>query len=167
MKPQNILLYTCLSVSTASLGAGYLLAGNWKIFFVFPVLITICLIVKRYDVFWSASIYLAVYVLLAANGILAELPLPLMLVTGTTAMAGWELMQSIQRLDKKSLQRTQNLLEKNHQKALGPAAASGLALAQVSSFLSFELPFIVFIILAVMIFAGLHYGLRQILQDRP
>jgi hypothetical protein len=160
MKSHSILLKICLAFSTVCLCAGYISTGYWQILFVFPILALIWLFVVKYSVFWSASIFLVVYVLLAAIGIFADLSRFLMLIASTTALASWELMQFNQKQVEISLLKSNNLLEKNHIKTLALATSTGFVFMLISSSISLELPFIVTSILVLILFGGFLFGVR-------
>jgi len=160
MKSHSILLKICLAISTVCLSAGYLSTGYWQMLFVFPTLVLIWYFVVKYSVFWSASIFLVVYVLLAAIGIFADLSRFLMLIASTTALASWELMQFNQKKIENSYLKSNHLLEKNHMKTLALATSTGLVLVLISSSISLELPFIVTSILVLILFGGFLFGVR-------
>ena len=162
MKKQSILLYSFLTASTLCLGAGYVVAGSWGVLLVFPILAMICLLVKKSDTFLSASLYLAVTISLAANGILSELSLPLMLISGAASLAGWELLQFKWEQDANPELVQNKELGDSHLITLGLAIGAGLALALMSSLLTLDLPFMVISILGLLVFGGLIYGFRQI-----
>lgn len=160
MKSHSTLLKICLAISTVCLSAGYLSTGYWQVLFVFPTLAIIWLFVVKYSVFWSASIILIVYILLAAIGIFADLSLFLMLIGSTTALASWELMQFTQKKVEISLLKSNNLLEINHLKTLAMATSIGFVLVLISSGISLELPFIITSILILILFGGFLFGVR-------
>ena len=160
MKSHSTLLKICLAISTICLSAGYLSTGYWQILFVFPTLALIWLFMVKYSVFWSASIFLAVYVLLAAVGIFADFSRFLMLIACTTVLTSWELMQFTQKKVEISLLKSNNLLEKNHLKTLVLATSTGLVLVLISSSISLGLPFIVTSILVLILCGGFLFGVR-------
>ena len=162
MKPHSILLKICLAISTVCLSAGYLSTGYWQILFVFPTLALIWFFVVKKSVFWSAAIFLVVYTFLAAMGIFTSVSPFLMLITSTTALASWELMQFTEKKVEASLLKSNNLLEKNHLKTLGLATSTGLVLVLISSSISLELPFIVTSILVLILFGGFLFGVRVV-----
>lgn len=160
MKSHSILLKICLAISTVCLSAGYISIGYWQILFGFPILALIWFFMVKYSVFWSASIFLVVYVLLTAIGIFADLSRFLMLIASTTALASWELMQFNQKQVEISLLKSNNLLEKNHIKTLALAISTGFVLVLISSSIYLELPFIVTAILVLILFGGFLFGVR-------
>lgn len=160
MKSHSTLLKICLAISTVCLSAGYLSTGYWQILFVFPTLALIWYFVVKYSVFWSASIFLVVYLLLAAIGIFVDLSRFLMLIASTTALASWELMQFNQKQVEISLLKSNDLLEKNHLKTLALATGTGLILVFISSGISLEIPLIVTSILVLILFGGFLFGVR-------
>ena len=161
MKHYSILLFLCLVVSTGSLGAAYLFAGYWQIIVFFCLFAILWFGVKKHSVFWAASIYLVGFVLLAAIGIIFDLSLLLMLVSGTTALAGWELMQFAPGNIVTHQHHANATLEKLHLQFLGVAIISGLILSLLVSTFSFALPFGITILLVIILFGGLLFGLHQ------
>ena len=159
MKLHSILLILCLTISTGSLGAAYFAAGYWQILFVFPLFAMLWFWVKKISLFWSAALYLMGYVLLAATGIIIDLSLLLMLIAGTTTLASWELMQFTPQLTKDGRPQMNDLLEAYHLKALGLVILSGLILTLFGTALSLEIPFSITILLVIIVFGGLLFGL--------
>ena len=160
MESHSTLLKICLAISTVCLSAGYLSNGYWQILFVLPTLALISIFVVKFSVFWSASILLVVYVMLAAFGIFADLSLYLMLIASTTVLASWELMQFTQKKVEISFLKSSNLLEKNHIRTLALATSTGFVLVLISSSIYLELPFIVTAILVLILFGGFLFGVR-------
>lgn len=162
MTIRSIILTICLIISSICLGAGYILAGYWLILPVFLAMLLFWIFTKNQPVFISASSLLVIFVILAAIGITADLPLILMIVACTAALVSWDLMQFNQSLVGNSLHKTNASLEKNHLYSLGLAAFAGLTLALISSYINIQFPFILILLLVLMVMGCLVSSMQYI-----
>jgi len=83
MKYHSPILTICLTISTGCLVAGYVIAGYWLILPVLCVMPLFWIYTKSRSVFWSASSLLLIYIVLAAIGIIAGIPMMLMMPEGS------------------------------------------------------------------------------------
>ena len=165
MKVHSIALTICLMISTGCLGAGYILAGYWLLIPAFLALGLYWILSRKQPVFWRASGFLLVYVILAVIGIIAGLSLELMIIACAAALASWDLIQFNQSMAETSLSNTNPSLDKNHLYSLALATSAGLILTFISAYINLQLPFgaIFFLVLAAM--GCLLYSTRY-LMDR-
>ena len=164
MKAHSITLTICLIISTGCLGAGYIFAGYWLILPAFLVMGLIWILMKKQPVFWSASTFLLAYIILAAVGIIANLSTELMIITCTTALASWDLIQFNQSIAGNSLRKKNASLERYHLHSLAVAASAGLFLAFIGSSINLHLPFGVIVILVLVTMGCLIYSVQYILK---
>jgi len=167
MRIRSIALTISLIISTGSLGAGYILAGYWQILPVFFLLALMWILSKKQPVFWPASGFLFVYVILSAIGVIINLSLGLMIVGCIAALASWDLVQFNRSMAETSLASTDPLLEKYHLSSLVVASALGLVLALVGSSISLRLPFVVILALVLIGMGCLLYGTKTLMKRKP
>jgi len=156
------ILYICMIISTACLGAGYILAGYWLILPAFLVMVFFWIFAKNQPVFWSASSLLVFFVILAAVGIIIDLSFILMIVACIAALVSWDLMLFNQSLVGNSDRVTNASLDRYHLYSLALAVLTGLTLALMSSYINSQFPFWLIVILVVLVMGCLVGGMQYI-----
>ncbi len=154
----------CLLTSITCLGFPYLLAGKWLIIPVFLAMIGFWIIMKKWSAFWSASILLSTFVLLAAMGMLANLSTLLMVVASTAALACWDLTNFSQSIVVGQPPEITLLLQRDHLQSLSLAICAGFMLAFISSYLNLRISFLGMIFLVVFAIGCLTYVVQSILK---
>ncbi len=158
-KTHYLILSICLIISTGCLAIGYILAGYWLILFLFPLIVFIWVFTNKQSTFWSNSSILLIFVMFAAVGIIAELSLALMIISCTTALVCWDLIQFKSSIAGNSHDNKNLFLEQYHLKSLALAASGGLILTLISANLSLHIPFIIIVFLALATMVSLIYGM--------
>jgi hypothetical protein len=166
MKFRSMILNSCLIVSTGCLGAGYIFAGYWQILPALLVILLFGIMAKKQLRFWSTSSFLLVYIILAAIGVVADLPVGLMILACTFALASWDLIQFEQSIAGNSMLQTRTLLEKHHLRSLALAASAGLLLAFLSLYVHLQLTFGVIVSLVLIAMGCLLYGMQYSVKKR-
>jgi hypothetical protein len=166
MKSYLIIQTICLLTSITCLGFPYILAGDWLIIFFFLAMAGLWISMKRRSIFWSASILLIVFVLLAAVGVLANLSVPLMVIACTAALACWDLANFRESIVAGQALKTSILLERYHLQSLALAISGGSTLAVVSSYLNLQIPFIGTVLLALFTMGCLTYAMQSLVKKR-
>lgn len=166
MKSYMILQRICLLASVACLGIPYLLAGNWLIILFFLAMAGFWIFMKKRSASWTASILLVIFVLLAAGGVLANSPTPLMIVACTAALAWWDLTNFGESLVADQPPETIVLLERDHLQSLALAVSAGLILAIGSSYLDLQVPFIGTVFLGLLATGCFLYGLQPLVKKK-
>ena len=166
MKPRSTILNICLIISTGCLGAGYIFDGYWQILPVLLVILLFWMMAKKQLGFWPTSGFLLVYLALAAIGVVADLPVGLMVVACTLALASWDLIQFERNLNENLLLETSTPFEKHHLRSLVLAVSAGLLLAFMSLYIHLQLPFGVIVSLVLIAMGCLIYGMQYIVKKR-
>lgn len=166
MKARSTILNICLIISTGCLGAGYIFDGYWQILPVLLVILVFGMMTKNQLGFWSTSGFLLVYIVLAAIGVVADLPVGLMILACTFALASWDLIQFERNLNENLLLETSTPLKRHHLRSLALAASAGLLLAFMSLYIHLQLPFGVIISLVLIAMGCLIYGMQYIVRKR-
>ena len=164
MKSYLITQNICLLTSITCLGFPYILAGYWPIVLFFLAMVAFWIIMKKRSVFWSASISLIVFVLLAAVGVLANLSTLLMVIASTAALAWWDLTHFGQSIVIDQPFETRPLLERTHLQSLVLAISTGLILAFVSAYLNLQISFVGMVLLVVFTIGCLTYAVRSLVK---
>ncbi|HKJ26836.1 MAG TPA: hypothetical protein VJ965_04280 [Anaerolineales bacterium] len=157
MSPRTILLILSLSLSTASLGAGYFLAGYWQ---AMPALLLIWLawfLTRRRSVFLSSAIFLTATIMLAALGLFWHIPTVWMLAGSLAGLVGWDLLNFKAQPG--------SLFEKSHLRSLGLALLVGISGMLAAAVFQFQLSFGAAVGLAVLAAGGFVFGIRQIFKS--
>jgi len=162
MKVFSNLLIICLTITIGCLGVGYITGGYWLILPIFIIMLLFWIFMKNQPVFWPTSSLLVVFIILAAVGMLAELPFMLMIIAGTTALVSWDLMQFNQSMVGNAAPKTNKSLEKFHLNSLALAAFAGLTLALISSYISLRFPFGLIVVLVLITVGCLIGGVQYI-----
>jgi hypothetical protein len=166
MKVLSNLLIISLTITIGCLGAGYITAGYWLIVPILIVMLLFWIFTKNQPVFWPASSLMVVFIILAAVGMLADLPLMLMITAGTAALISWDLMQFNQSMVGNAARKTNMSLEKHHLNSLALAAFAGLALALISSYISLQFPFGQIVILVLLSVGCLIGAIQYIMKKK-
>lgn len=164
MKTHSFLLYSGLVISTGSLGLGYILAGYWLILPLFGTMALFWFPANKRSPFYSASVFLSVFVILAAVGITLGVPVNLMIVACTAALVSWDLLLFRQSASEVSPGRAGNYLEKYHLQALALATSAGLVIAFIIRYIHLQLSFTITALLSLAAVGCLTYGLRYIIN---
>ncbi len=159
-----LLMSASFSISIGTSVAGYLMVGIWQVLIVFPILLILWLVTRHRSAFWTASGVMLIQVILAAIGIIAGSSLPLMLITGTTALISWELLLS--HLDRQNFEPDPNLtpVERKHLTSLGAAGGIGFALSLLGPHISLQIPFVAIVALVLIAIGGLVFGVQIIVK---
>ena len=166
MKVFSNLLIICLTITIGCLGVGYITAGYWLILPILIIILLFWIFMKNQPVFWTASSLLVVFIILAAVGMLADLPLLLMIIAGTAALVSWDLMQFNQRMVGNAASKTNTSFEKHHLNTLAFATFAGLTLALISSSISLQFPFWLIVVLVLMTIGCLIGGIQYIMKKK-
>jgi len=160
MKYHSPILTICLTISTGCLVAGYVIAGYWLILPVLCVMPLFWIYTKSRSVFWSASSLLLIYIVLAAIGIIAGIPMMLMIIGCTTALASWDLTQLKQSILENARLKTGTSFEKYHLRSLALSLSAGIVLSFASVYINLQLPFGVIVFLTLLAISGLTYSVQ-------
>ena len=114
------------------------------------------------SVFWSSSILLLVFVLIAVTGVMAEYSTLLMVVACTAALAWWDLANFEQSIVVSQPLETLFLLERHHLQSLAMAVSGGLILAFIGSFLNLQISFIGTVLLVSLAIGCLTHALLSL-----
>jgi hypothetical protein len=164
MKNHLIIQRICLLTSITCLGFPYILAGEWLIMPFFLAMVGFWIIMKKRSTFWSASILLSAFVLLAAIGMLANFSTFLVLVACTAALAWWDLTDFSQSIVVGQPPETTLLLERAHLQPLGLVISAGFILAFVSSYLNLRISFLGTVLLVVFTTGCLTYAVQSVVK---
>ena len=118
--------------------------------------------IKKMSVFWSSSILLLVFVLIAVTGVMAEYSTLLMVVACTAALAWWDLANFEQSIVVSQPLETLFLLERHHLQSLAMAVSGGLILAFIGSFLNLQISFIGTVLLVSLAIGCLTHALLSL-----
>lgn len=162
MKNHIIVQRICLLTSITCLSFPYLLAGHWPIMLIFLVMAAFWRSIKKMSVFWSSSILLLVFVLIAVTGVMAEYSTLLMVVACTAALAWWDLANFEQSIVVSQPLETLFLLERHHLQSLAMAVSGGLILAFIGSFLNLQISFIGTVLLVSLAIGCLTHALLSL-----
>jgi len=149
-----------LTASTASLVIAFAAAGLWigAGLSVFPGVLF--LITRRKAARWMPTLFLCAMVALAAAGVLAGAPAFPMILAATLALGAWDFMSFDSSLDDGALTKDRAPVGLRHLLLLGGALGLGLALAVCAMVLSFRIPFLVMLLIAIAGFVGLDRAVR-------
>ena len=162
----SMLIIICLVISTGCLAAGYVLVGYWQTFLIFPLLLILWLLTYKQSSYLSASTCLIGYVILAAVGILLDIPISLMVIACVIALAGWELMLFSQS-NKGNLPDNSDVLRKRyHLNSLALTVSAGLTLALISANISLRIPFVVIVSLVLLFVGCLVYAVQNVVKKK-
>lgn len=161
MKTNIILLYASLLILTACLTAGYLLAGYGMALLLFPPLAGILFLLYRRSDSWGASSFLLSCMGLAAAGMLLGTSTLLMILAGTAALAGWDMLRLRPQIAN-SLDGEADDSIRIHLRTLMAALTTGVLLALLSAGIDLQLPFLAVAAIVVLAAGSLFYGLRYL-----
>jgi hypothetical protein len=166
MRSSSIIQIICLLTSISCLGFAYLLAGYWLILLLILIMATLRIVMRKWSLFWSATILFFCLVLLAVAGMLANLSTSLMLVACTAALAWWDLTNFGQSIPVGQPSGAEVLLEKYHLQSLALAVSGGVILAIASSYLNLQIPFIGTVLLVLCTIGCLTYAMQFLVKRR-
>jgi hypothetical protein len=112
---------------------------------------------------WAAAGLLVVHLLLGAFGITSSVSVMLMIISSTSALILWDLVQFDQRLAGHMPDSTDMSVEKYHLQSLAAAASAGMILAVVGAYITLQLTFGVVVLLTLMTVGCLVFGVKFIL----
>ena len=141
MKSINIAFGLTISISTFSLAAGFLHGGYWMIVALYIPFVLLVLIFRHRSLFWLGTVYLSISLLLAAFGVLVQIPLLPMIIAGGAALASWDLYLFKHDIDSIIPEKSKPAMIKDHFSSLGLAISCGFILAVTFSYFKFKLPF--------------------------
>jgi hypothetical protein len=163
MKPRITLLPGLSLLSTASITAGYLLAGSWMIL---PALLGMGLLfffARRRSVFEAASVLLVGAAIFAVVGVMMGLSFTLMLLGCIGALSSWDLMLFSQSLMRATNREDIGLLEGLHYQSLVIAILGGVLFSLTAANFALDLPFIVILMLCAVALGGVYFGVQNII----
>jgi len=165
MKVYQISFWVTIAISTFNLFAGYLHVGYRVIgLLCFPALIFVFISWHR-SVFWLGTVYLSIYILLAAIGVIIKVPLLPMIIASATALASWDLYLFRHDIDCVIPEESKPALLRDHLSSLGFAIISGCFLAVTFSYLKFRLPFGLIVLFVLIMMVCLMFGV-QVLNNK-
>jgi hypothetical protein len=124
------------------------------------------MVMKKRSPFWSVSIPLTVFVLLAVVGVLANLSTSLMVIGCASALAWWDLTHFGESLVAGQPPEATLQVERVHLQSLALAISAGLTLALVSSYLDLQIPFLGMALLALFAIGCLTYAVRSLVAGQ-
>jgi hypothetical protein len=152
---QRLLKLGCLTVGVVCLAAGYIMVGQW-------VLLAITVLAWLVAVFapgWFGIMFITL-IGLAAAGVCAGAWPPLMILSATLALAGWDLASWEGFVEAGLHPETLARFEWKHYVYLTFALGSGLLVALLGRQVSIQLPFGILVVLAILVFLGMDRVLR-------
>jgi hypothetical protein len=164
MKSHFIIQIICLLISTGCLGIPYLVAGYWPVALLFLAMVAFRIPMTKKSIFLSTSIFLSVFALLAAVGMLVSLSTPLMIIACIAALAWWDLANFRHSLVIGQPPETTLLLERDHLQSLGITVCAGLMLVFIGSYLDLRISFPGMVLLVVFAIGCLTYAMHSILK---
>jgi len=162
VKIHLIIKNICLVISIVCLGYAYILAGYWLIMPALAAMVFFWIIMKKWSVIWSASGLLSIYVLLAAIGVVIDLPLILMAVGCISALASWDFVHFDQSMIGNPPIGTVERLAKKHLQSLTAMFGLSLFLTIAGSSFSLRFPFGVVVFLVLLATGCLTYAVKYI-----
>ena len=166
MKTHSIVLVFCLVTTVGCLGIGYILSGYW---WILPVLLAMGIFwmtTKNRSTFWSASILLVAYVILAVIGVTLNHSIHLTVPGCAAALACWDLIHFRQSIDGTPRHKFDMLLERYCLKSLAIAVVTGLSLAFIGSSINLHFSFGVMVSLVLVAMGCLTYGVHLMTMNR-
>ena len=146
----------CVFAALILLAGGFGLAHLWwgEVFVL--AIIFFWLIFQRSDWNLLPSALLAIYVCVAAAGLLSGVSPFLMIAGAAVALASWELADQRVNLPGTSNHALVSLYEHHHMKILGITVGLGLLVAEAGLFLQFSIPFGVLVLIALVVLFSLY-----------
>jgi hypothetical protein len=151
MRLHSIICAICLLLSAVCLVGAYLLGGYWLILLTIPAMLLLWIAARGQAAFWLATSLLAIYVLLAAIGIIIGVQALPIVVGCIFALAAWDLADFGEIMAHDVLPRARATLEKNHLQSLAITAGISLLLIGAGYWLRLRLPFGVIVILGLLV----------------
>ncbi len=147
---------------TACLAAGYAATGQWiglpGIVLVLAAWLLAAL--ERSGSFSWVAMILSVG--MAAGGLFASIPVPLMLLAATCALAGWDMVIFTNTLTSDLPAGSIRRLEERHYRSLIPALGLGLLAAVAGPAIRLQIPFGWMLLLAILALLGLEGVWRRL-----
>jgi hypothetical protein len=166
MKTPSFVFNFCLLLTLGSLGFGYLSAGYWQVLVAFLFLAILWIFARKRSQFWAAAIILLGAVLLAALGIMVNLPPVLMIIACSSGLVCWDLYLFNGEMPENLPPHVDAMLTRNHMQALAMAASMGFVLAFSGAFIRFELPFWSIVLLVLIVVGCLLYSIQYLNKSR-
>jgi hypothetical protein len=151
-----------LVLAVIALSLGFLLAGHWGWALLFCILGLVGWL-ARYPAFYFApagNLLFAVFLTAAALGVIAGLPVPLMLAAVTFNLGFWDLHAFENRLRQAVSSPATAALEKAHLQRLLPVLALGFLLGVIPLSIQFELSLEWAMALGLLVVLGLRLGIH-------
>ena len=153
MTLRNISFIVSLIISTICLAAGYVIADQWIGTAVAIVTGAVWLAARKFPATYQNACLL-LPVSLALAGLLIGVN-PMMMIAGSSfALAAWDLLLLDGALKGTSSGEQTNRYEKKHLQSLAIALGCGFVLAMLGRLLTFNIPFIVMLLLAAILIFG-------------
>ena len=150
MTTQRVLKWGSLTAGVLCLAAGYAMTGRW----VFLALSVLAWLVGLFAAGWL-GVVITVLIGLAAAGVCVGAPPILMILSATLTFAGWDLSHWESFVAAGLSPEAVARFEWRHYAFLTLALGSGLLLALLGRQVSFQLPFGILLVLAILLLLGL------------
>lgn len=144
------LFYICLTVAGLSLSASFYLSRQIPLSLVSLILVASMLLARRPSLDWLAYLSLAGFAGLSAAGILLDIPLMLMAIASTSALASWDIILESRPVAPGGGVPSTGLYTKIHLKSLGAALGLGLLGVGVGQWAQWKIPFMGMIVLVIL-----------------
>ncbi len=152
---QRLLKWGCLTVGVVCLAVGYALAGQW----ILLALAGLAWLVAVFVAGWFGTMFIG-FIGLAAAGVCTGAWPPLMMVGATLALASWDLADWEGFVAAGLPPETLARFEWRHYAYLTLALGGGLLAAILGRQVSFQLPFGVLAVLAILVLLGMDRALH-------
>lgn len=162
MKAYKITFGIAISVSSLNLAAGFLYAGYWMVALVILPVILFMIIFWQRNLFWLGTAFLSTMLLLAAIGVLLQIPFLPMIVASTAALATWDLYLFKKDVDCITPEGAKPALIKDHITSVGLAISSGFLLAVTISYLKIKLSFGITVLIVLLTMFCLMFSVQTI-----
>ncbi len=158
MKLHSIIGYVCFIASIALLALAYGPTGDWPALIAIPAALVLWILLKKWSVWWGASILLCVYLVLAGRGIMLQRPLVPLILGSMATLIWWDLADFGRGPDSVLLTQAGNSLQKYRLQSLALTTGSSLLLAAIGIWLRFQLPLGVIALLILLIMGCFVYA---------
>ena len=161
-------LYFLISVllATGCFAAGYATSGQWQWVAVSLLLGLSWLLAWKYSALDAAPVWLAASVILGAVGILVGSQPGLMICASAFALAAWDALLLNSALKNINSHEKSRVYETRHFKLLFLAVGGGLLAALLGQMLSFQVPFLILMLLTAALVFLLERVWRTIVNHR-
>jgi nitrate reductase gamma subunit len=153
-------LFTSWGLSTFMAVTGFWQIGLWP----GAIAVLVCAIAWIFIRKKFSSAYLAASVIFAANGLLLGVSAPFMFFYAGFSLAAWDLNSMDLSLSENSPDQKSSLYQSRRLLALGFSLSVGFLTILLGHLLSFQIPFIVMVLLLVLVFFSLNRIMRFLQQ---